>query len=152
MIEEVNDKLNLTGPSKITNFQDFWVNVTDAYLSILASDQTPNVEMSQFFIDHLEDVGHLGCYETCKILMHNCFKDFRDDFGTKIGNHHFFTFVYLAIAEKMGLQTDILDTTSTVTVPKDRKYYYFSLHDTTLTSYLSGVGRMDVHVPKFASK
>lgn len=69
MIDEVNLKLNLTGNLKITNFMSLWRNITETYSAILFHEMTPNVEMSQFFIDHIDDVSYLVYFVACTFLI-----------------------------------------------------------------------------------
>ena len=151
MIKEVNLKLNLTGDQTIDNFQELWF-ITDAYYSILFNQKEKKIELSKNFSDHLMDTFRLGLFETCKwFSQFDAFVDFRNEYGRKIANHNFFSFINLLFSEK-GVKTNATDTLATKVIPKDKKYYLISGHDTSISSFLWGVDRRDVHVPDYASK
>lgn len=95
MIDEVNQKLNLNEKTKIRNFRDLWTNATDIYSSILFNQMTPSVQMSHFFVNHIDNVAYLGLFNTCRFHTFHIKIDGRDEYGLRIANHHFFTFVYL---------------------------------------------------------
>lgn len=139
MINEVNKNCILEEP--ISMFSEMW-SYADAYYSLLFHNKRKSVVMSQYFESHMMDVFKLGLFETM----------YRDDLGLRLTSHNFFTLLSIVISEKMGGSTEVVDTIATSSIPKDRKYYMLSGHDTSLVAYLCGIERRDVPVPEYASR
>lgn len=123
MVAEVNKNCIIDEPISI--FSDMWY-YADAYYSLLFHRKRKTVTMSQYFESHMMDVFKLGLFETI----------YRDDFGLRLTTHNFFALLSMVISEKIGEYTDVTDTIATSSIPKDRKYYMLSGHDTSLVAYL----------------
>jgi hypothetical protein len=129
MISEVNSKLKLTGNARLVNFTDLHFYV-DAYISIETEQQQHAIQFSEEFKSNVMNYQYLLLYHT----------GFRDDLGVRISTHNFFTFLANLISSKTGLQTTIKENNVSKSIPKTAKYYVFSGHDTTLVSFMAGIG------------
>lgn len=129
MINELNEKLKLEGDDKVkvfTELNDF----ADAYYAIDFELKDHTVELSDEFKSNMLHYFYLFHFHML----------FRDDYGLRIANHNFFSLLNILISHKMGIKSPTPETTTTLTVPKDAKYYLFSAHDTTLVSFMAGIG------------
>ena len=97
--------------------------------------------MSQYFEDHLLPLFKIGLFDTY----------YMNDLGLRLTNHNYFSLLNILISHKMGVHADVKETRATRVVPRNRKYYILSGHDTSLSAFLSGVERSDVHTPDFAA-
>ena len=97
--------------------------------------------MSQYFEDHLQDIFKIGLFDLY----------YMNDYGLRLSIYNYFALLNILISHKMNLEPDITETRATRAIPKNRKYYIFSGHDTSLSAFLKGIERTDVHSPRFAS-
>jgi len=129
MINELNEKLNLSGVDRLTTFKDMHYYI-DAYIALEFNQRPHKVQLSNEFKRNIDHYEYLLLYH----MM------FRDDFGVRISTHNFFSLMNSLISHKIGVSSPSDETEVTKTVPKDAKYYLFSAHDTTLVSFISGIG------------
>ena len=129
MINELNEKFNLTGNQKYVNFSDI-ADAVDSYYSVINNARPHTIHMSDFFIEKMDLYLWLR--------MHFTF--LRDDFGVKIASHSFFSIINSLISHKMGVENPTPEDYNTKSIPKNVLYYIFSGHDTSLAAILAGLG------------
>lgn len=129
MIDELNEKFNLTGTQKYANFSDI-ADAVDSYYSAILNNKSHTIKMSEFFKSKMTKYFWLRLHHS----IHG------DDYGVKISVHNFFSIINSLVSNKTGLKNPSKENYNTESIPKEAKYYLFSGHDNTLVAILAGLG------------
>ncbi|CAI2368074.1 unnamed protein product [Moneuplotes crassus] len=138
MLTEANLNLNL--PRPFSGFNDLWT-IVDTYEALSFSKIGNYTEMSDGFIAGVEDVSYTGLFPMWNKRLE----------GVQLSTHPYLTFLDRLLSSLVGSDTPTPSNKDIQHIPLDRKYYFFSGHDTTLSTYLCALNHSNVTRPVYAS-